>query len=154
MPIDVNHSPIISRDTRKRPRPKSAFAQLKGLLRRRRLRRPARITEDHILSILLARRGREAVLGSYLFSEPAWDILLELYAAELGARSMSVSDLARAIDTPESTTARWIDELEGRGLVEYGKAEESARPPVFLSDHGAANMKSLIGHWGAAFLSI
>nr|NUR37123.1 winged helix-turn-helix transcriptional regulator [Sphingomonas sp.] len=152
--IDVKHAATVP-DSRKPRRPKSAFGQLKALLRRRRLRRPATITEDHILSILIARRGREAVLGSYLFSEPAWDVLLELYAAELGTRTMSVADLARAIDTPESTTARWVDELAGRGLVvQHREPGQSGGPLVSLSYEGASKMGSLIDHWGAAFLSI
>lgn len=58
------------------------------------------IREDHVLSILSGRRGREAAIGRELFSDPAWDILLELYAARLGQRRMFLRELARSIDTP------------------------------------------------------
>ena len=36
------------------------------------------LTEDHIVSILGVRRARADILGQSLFSDPAWDILLEL----------------------------------------------------------------------------
>lgn len=133
----------------------NAFEQIKGLLSRKRLRRGAEITEDHILSILLARRGREAAFGANLFSEPPWDVLLELYAARLGARNMSLADLARAIDAPESTTERWVAVLNGRDLVSSENDRiDPARLWIKLTELGASKMKSLTDHWGAAFLSI
>lgn len=138
---------------RKRRRRKSAFGQLKALLSRRRLRRRVQLTEDHILSILIARRGRQAVLGPNLFSEPAWDLLLELYAAKLGSRGMSPDDLARAIETPRSTTVRWIAVLDQRGLVASDGQSSGSGALVSLTDEGVSKMKSLIDRWGGAFLS-
>lgn len=138
---------------RKPPRTKNAFGQLNALLSRKRLRRRVELTEDHILSILIARRGRQAVLGSNLFSEPAWDLLLELYAAKLGSRSMSLADLARAIETPHSTTTRWIAVLKARGLATESDATDPDQQWVRLTDEGASKMKSLIDRWGSAFLS-
>jgi DNA-binding MarR family transcriptional regulator len=138
---------------RKRRRRKSAFGQLKALLSRRRLRRRIQLTEDHILSILIARRGRQAVLGPNLFSEPAWDLLLELYAAKLGSRRMSPDDLARAIETPPSTTARWIAVLDERGLVASDSDVIGSGKLVSLTDEGLSKIKSLIDRWGGAFLS-
>jgi DNA-binding MarR family transcriptional regulator len=154
VPDDTSHSATSRNGRRKGRRPQSAFGQLKALLSRRRLRGRLELTEDHILSVLIARRGREAVLGSNLFSEPAWDLLLELYAAKLGSRSMSLAELAKAIETPHSTTTRWIAVLDGRGLV--ASERDSAEPQklwISLTDEGALKMKSLIDRWGAAFLS-
>jgi DNA-binding MarR family transcriptional regulator len=128
---------------------------LKSLLSPKNRRRRFQATEDHILSILIARRGREAVFGPDLFSEPAWDALLELYAAALGNRRMSLADLSRAINTPPSTTGRWISLLEGRGLVAAeGDAEQAGRLWIGLTEDGTSKIKQLTNHWGAAFLSI
>ena len=112
------------------------------------------LTEDHLVSVLLVRRGREAVFGPGLFSDPAWDILLELYAAALGQRSMSGSDLATAIGAPLSTTARWISALTGRGLVVLNTDPDSSDDPmVDLTAKGAEKLKKLGDQWGSAFVS-
>jgi DNA-binding MarR family transcriptional regulator len=144
-----------SSDDRHTPRAKSAFEQLRALLSRRSQRQPIEITEDHIHSILIARRGRESVLGHHLFSDPAWDALLELYAAKLGHRQISLNDLATAIDSPESTTARWIAVLAERGLIaSENDTTESSKLWISLTTEGESKMARLMTHWGAAFLSI
>jgi DNA-binding MarR family transcriptional regulator len=104
----------------------------------------------------MARRGRDAVLGPNLFSEPAWDALLELYAAKLGNRRISLSELSRAINIPPSTTMRWITVLEGRGLITVSTSDTGGSGPVWidLTKDGASKIKQLTDHWGAAFLSI
>lgn len=129
--------------------------QLKGLLLRKTLQRPLSLTEDHIRSVLLVRRARADVLGEQLFSDPAWDILLELYAAKLGDRKMSLADVARAIDTPQSTTQRWVKALEEHGLVQ--SRIDSTKADLFwiaLTDQGAEKLGHLADHWGSAFVSI
>ena len=73
------------------------------------------MTEDQIGSILQIRRRRSEVFGEGLFSDPAWDILLELFAARLANRRLELSDLASI--APKSTLARWVAVLEERGLV-------------------------------------
>ena len=144
-----------SEDRRKSLRPKGAFEQLKALLLPRNRRRRFELTEDHVLSILIARRERDAVFGPHLFSDPSWDTLLELYAAKLGDRNVSLAELSRVIDTPLSTAARWIAVLERRGLV--ATVEDRLRPRrqwVALTESGTAKIKQLTDHWGEAFLSI
>lgn len=61
----------------------------------------ARVTEDQIESIL-----RAELFGEVLFSDPAWDILLELLAAELVNRRVGLADLASV--APKSSVARWV----------------------------------------------
>ena len=134
---------------------KKPFAQLKALLFRKTLRRPLRLTEDHILSVLFVRRARGGVLGEDLFSEPAWDILLELYAAKLGGRNMTLSDLARATDTPASVAARWQSALEDHGLTRSTvDPADPARVCISLTAEGSSKMEHLANHWGSAFVSI
>ena len=73
------------------------------------------MTEDQIESILQVRRKRAELFGAGLFSDPAWDILLELFAAELGKRKIGLADLAPI--APRSTLARWLAKLEEMSLV-------------------------------------
>jgi DNA-binding MarR family transcriptional regulator len=113
------------------------------------------MTEDHVVSILILRRARDDLFGSTLFAEPAWDILLELFAAQLGGRRMSLRDIAVAIKVPESIAARWIAALADRGLVSSRiDLDQPALSWIGLTDKGAAQMKQLADHWRSAFLSI
>lgn len=150
-----NKDPPGSRRVRRNTRKRSPLQQLKSLLVRKKLRRPQKLTEDHVLSILFLRRARRTVFGEDLFSDPAWDILLELYAAKLGRRRLSLSELARAIETPPSTTGRWIAALEDRRLI--SSAIDPANPSrieIKLTTEGASKMQHLADHWGSAFVSI
>jgi DNA-binding MarR family transcriptional regulator len=136
-------------------RPKTPFDQLKALLRPKRGRRSLSMTEDHIISILILRRARDEIFGSSLFAEPAWDVLLELYAAGLGGRRMSLRDIALAIKIPESTAARWVAALADHGLVSaHADPNQPIMPWLALTERGAAQMKQLADHWRSAFLSI
>jgi hypothetical protein len=74
-------------------------------------------TEAEVRAVLWARRQREMVFGKDLFADPAWDILLELYAAMLGQRRVPTSELAVAAGIPLTTALRWISKLESEGLV-------------------------------------
>src|SRR3990170_2463004 len=57
--------------------------------------RPANqvVTEREIREILRQRRNRDRFFDAELFADPAWDILLELYGAELGQHRLSVSSV-------------------------------------------------------------
>ena len=74
-------------------------------------------TEADVRALLWARRQRELVFGKDLFADPAWDILLELYAAGLGQRRVPTTELAVAAGIPLTTALRWISKLEDEGLV-------------------------------------
>src|SRR3546814_1454123 len=62
------------------------------------------------------RRG--CSLDSELFGEPAWDMLLDLYAAALEGRRLSVSSSCLAAGVPPTTALRWQRLLVERELVE------------------------------------
>lgn len=133
-------------------KPKTSFEQLRALLPSK---APHSIAEDHVLSLISARRGRDTLFGAHLFSDPAWDVILELYAARLGARQVSVSGLARVIGTPKSVIARWIAVLVGAGIVSYGgSSKEAGGATVELTEDGAAKMAQLADQWRSAFVSI
>jgi DNA-binding transcriptional ArsR family regulator len=114
-----------------------------------------KLTEDHVQSVLSVRRGRETLFGQHLFSDPAWDILLELYAARLGKRSNSTDELARSLGVPHCIIERWIRALENSGLVEESIEPQRIGPAIVsLTDEGATKMTMLVDQWSAAFLAI
>jgi DNA-binding MarR family transcriptional regulator len=53
-----------------------------------------------------------------LFADPAWDMLLELYVAQLSQRRMTVSRLSEASGVPSTTALRWIETLVRHGLAD------------------------------------
>jgi DNA-binding MarR family transcriptional regulator len=75
------------------------------------------IAENDILAILNERRRRSKFFPEELFADPAWDILLELYAAHLGQRQIDTTSLCIGSAVPSTTALRWIVHLERRGLV-------------------------------------
>lgn len=81
--------------------------------------------------------------------------MLELYAARLGDRRMTLGEVPRSIGTPESTTARWITAFTERQLVvAASEVAETVQLAVELSSKGEASMKRLVDYWGSAFRSI
>lgn len=64
---------------------------------------------------LAARTGAEAHRD--LFADPAWDMLLDLYVAQVAGRRVSVSDACIAAAVPQATALRWLNMLDQRGLV-------------------------------------
>ena len=82
--------------------------------------RPARSRYDNVNAIrrsLQARRQRGQFFNMRLFSDPAWDMLLELYVAALTQRKLTVSRLSERSLTPLTTTLRWIAALEAEGIA-------------------------------------
>jgi DNA-binding MarR family transcriptional regulator len=123
------------------------------------LRPPARseltLTEDHILSVLMVRRARTRIFGKNLFSDPAWDILLVLYAAKLAKRTLKLTELTNVLDTPSSTVARWVATLKDRGLIVAVVSESGAQQSELgLSSVGATRMERLAHQWASAFVAI
>ena len=78
---------------------------------------PSPPSESEVLAILKARRRRSQFFPEDLFADPAWDILLELYATELGQRRISISSLCIGAGVPATTALRWINALENKGLI-------------------------------------
>ena len=74
--------------------------------------------EKLVCSILKARLDRGRFFSPGLFADPAWDMLLALYAAELCQQRMPVSSLCIASNVPMTTALRWISHLEREELIE------------------------------------
>ena len=86
----------------------------------------AAVVEDEYL----ARRSRDSAFGHELFGEPAWDMLLYLYAAHLRGDFVTTSSLARASAVPPTTALRWMAQLEQARLVERSALKRDGRVRV------------------------
>ena len=90
------------------------------------------ITEKDVRAILKLRRNRDRFFDEGLFADPAWDILLELYAASLGQQRVSVTSLCVGAAVPATTALRWIGLIEKRGMI-VRSADPFDNRRVFLS---------------------
>lgn len=82
-----------------------------------------------------ARRARAMLLGQNLFSDPAWDILLSLYQAELAGRSLALEQLSENLRLSMSVIVGQAGVLERRGLLDehHGAPNSRRRRPLRLS---------------------
>jgi DNA-binding transcriptional ArsR family regulator len=68
-------------------------------------------------SYLQARRLRDSLFPEGIFADPAWDILLDLFACKLEETKVCVSNACSAASVPATTALRHVDRLEQCGLV-------------------------------------
>lgn len=104
----------------------------------------AEIIHARVIEVYKARRRRRQFLPAELFGEPAWDMLLDLMAAKLQRRQISVSSACLAADVPQTTALRWLGLLEQHGLLERTENDADQRVIwVSLTDRGAKAMLEL-----------
>jgi hypothetical protein len=88
---------------------------------------------------------RDQHLGSALFVDPAWNILLDAYASDLDGRRISVSDACIAARAPYSTALRWLKALTERGLVwRQDDPADKRRAYIGLTDHARTVVEGLV----------
>ena len=91
--------------------------------------------------LMRARRRRARHFNSDLFADPAWDMLLKLYAAELGQRRVSITKLGLASGVPATTALRWLTTLQKEGLIQrQSDPLDGRRIYVSLTDAGSRAM--------------
>jgi DNA-binding MarR family transcriptional regulator len=84
---------------------------------------------------------REQFFGPDLFADPAWDILLDLYAARLEQQRVAVSSLCIAAAVPATTALRWIKTLTETGLlVRTADPNDGRRVYIELSQETADSL--------------
>lgn len=105
---------------------------------------------DAVKNIIWARKRRNLHFGGNPAEPAHWDILLDLYAANLEGRNVSVSSLTIAANVPATTALRHIAILEQRGEVEkHADPLDKRRSFVRLSP----NTMRLMDQWVSEFVS-
>lgn len=84
-----------------------------------------------IRRLIKQRRLRERYFKPGLFSDPAWDMLLDLAAATVERKPVSVTSLCIASSAPSSTALRYLGDLIKVGLIER-VADKTDRRRVFV----------------------
>lgn len=74
------------------------------------------------------RQARKAFFKDpHILGEPCWDIMLDLTAAELEHKKISITSACIASGVPPTTALRWIAILEKDGIVERSHDENDRR---------------------------
>lgn len=74
------------------------------------------VSVETVKNAIRARRLRARYLDSELFADPAWDMLLTLYHAELSQLRVPVTSLCAAAQVPPTTALRWLSTMTESGL--------------------------------------
>jgi hypothetical protein len=100
-------------------------------------------------SYLRARRQRAALFPADLFADPAWDLLLDLFASRIEGHLVSVSDACIAAGVPTTTALRWVGKLESARLLRRRPdAMDCRRTNIELTPDAI----HAVGSWLTAFL--
>lgn len=78
--------------------------------------RQSKIAIETVRKVIQARRLRNQFFDGELFADPAWDMLLDLFHAEIAQRRVPVSSLCIAAAVPATTALRWIKTMTDVGL--------------------------------------
>jgi len=120
------------------PKSKPAVEDGAGPVRRA---RPALPDPRLVRNLLKARQLRMRYLGADLFADPAWDMLLDLTAARVEGKQVSVTSLCIASCVPPTTAMRWIGQMIEAGL--FRRVEDLSdrrRAFIELTDQSADAM--------------
>lgn len=101
---------------------------------------PEPVAPARVRATIRARRMRASFFTGELFADPAWDMLLDLFAAELEGARVSVSSLCIAAAVPGTTALRWIGTMIDAGLFER-RADPFDRRRAYVSLSDAAGDK-------------
>ena len=105
----------------------------------------APITSDYVRAMLRARRVRDRFFPPDLFADPAWDMLLDLFAARLEGKRVAISSLCVAAAVPPTTALRWINSLEVRGYIRRVPDDTDARRRlVELTEEAAEKVEATL----------
>jgi DNA-binding MarR family transcriptional regulator len=115
----------------------------------------APIDPQDIRRTIRARRLRDQFFGAGLFEDPAWDMLLDLYAAELEHTRVSVSSLCIAAAVAPTTALRWISKMTEAGLfVRQPDPQDRRRAFMALSNDASEAMRAYLSALQRAELAI
>ncbi|SFG31647.1 hypothetical protein SAMN05518801_11614 [Novosphingobium sp. CF614] len=97
----------------------------------RRSVRPALPDARLVRKIIRQRQQRARYFDAGLFADPAWDMLLDLTAARVEHKRVSVTSLCIASGVPPTTALRWIGQMIDAGLFQR-VCDDSDRRRAFI----------------------
>jgi len=100
---------------------------------------------SEVRAMIRARRLRDRYLPPELFGEPAWDMLLDLFAARIERVKVAVSSLCIAAAVPPTTALRTIRQMTEQGLfARIADPADKRRVFIEMTDQTAAAMQAYV----------
>lgn len=94
-----------------------------------------------VRAILQLRRYRESLFTWSAFADPAWDMILELYACHLEGTQIDVKSATVASAVPATTALRHLKMLEENGTLHSATdPNDGRRRHVWLSEEAIASL--------------
>ena len=88
-----------------------------------------------VRAMIAQRQARAKFFDAELFSDPAWDMLLDLTAAHAEHQRVSVTSLCIAAAVPATTALRWIKQLVETGVFQrIADSSDKRRAFIALSE--------------------
>jgi hypothetical protein len=101
---------------------------------------------DFARQVLAGRKARDRYFDPMLFSNPAWDILLNLFVAGADERPVTVLDSCTAAAVPQGVALRWLGYLKQEEMViETVDPGQSRQTLIRLSDQTRQAIASYLG---------
>ncbi|MCW1400945.1 response regulator [Novosphingobium sp. MW5] len=98
-----------------------------------------------IKGIQKQRQIRSDLIECDSFSDPAWDIFLDLCSARFSNQKVSISSACAATDAPFSTALRYVNRLVAAGLaIRYDDPLDKRRNMLELSEDGQAKIETFL----------
>jgi hypothetical protein len=88
------------------------------------------LTKEQVLlvaeTVYRSRQARGKYFAARMFGEPVWDMLTDLFIAELRGKQISTTSLCLASSVPQTTALRYINVMERERLIErYSSSADS-----------------------------
>jgi hypothetical protein len=100
-------------------------------------------TAVEVRSVLRSRSLRQRYFEPKFCRDPAWDMLLELYATRLASAPVTVSSLCLVAPASTTTALRWINAFEDSGIVvRHPDLGDGRKVYLSLSDEAAGAMEA------------
>lgn len=91
------------------------------------------------------RQKRSSYFNNLTLREPAWDILLDLYASHSKNRRISITSACLAANAPTTTALRHIEQLERAGVVSrYADQHDGRRQYLQFTEIGFRQMEQYL----------
>lgn len=103
----------------------------------------AELREGALKALRQVRDLRVRYLPDELFSDPCWEMLLDVYRSHLASTPVAVAELVMGSGAPTATANRRIEEMEEHGLLErLRESPDSQKSYVTLTEIGLLALDS------------
>lgn len=112
------------------------------------------VAGETVRQLIRARRMRTRFFDAELFADPAWDMLLDLFQAEIAQHRVPVSSLCIAAAVPPTTALRWIKTMTDAGMfVRRADPHDRRRIFVELSPSASESLRRYFAEVGRAMVA-